>query len=68
MTFAEFLAAEGRGALSRVQYATRISRPTLVRARDGKPVTPAIAAAISLATDGLVPVKLLERGSAEAAA
>lgn len=62
MTFAEWLEREGRGAMTRVHHATRISYPTLAKAKKGDPMTPALAKAISGATRGEVSVDTLERG------
>lgn len=68
MTFSEYLEQRGRGELTRIQYATRISYPTLLRAKAGKPMTPAHARAVSEAAGGEVSAELLERGTNGAAA
>lgn len=66
MTFAEWLEKEGRGSLTRVHHASRVSYPTLAKAKRGGPMIPSIATAISAATGGEVTVEDLERGTPDA--
>lgn len=62
MTLAEWLKQEGRGALSRLHYDSRVSLPTLRTARDGYRVKMDVAVAISQATQGAVSVASLTSG------
>jgi hypothetical protein len=75
VTFAEWLEAEGRGAMARVHRETHLSYPTLYKAKDGEPVAPTTAKLISdacrrigRATRGSVSKKLLEKGTKPAQA
>lgn len=65
MRFSEYLEREGRGTLTRLQYATRISYPTLLKAKRGGSLSPAHAKLLSDATGGEVPAELLESGDSE---
>jgi hypothetical protein len=56
MNFPEWIKREGKGALSRVMYDSRVSYMTVLRARDGHRVKIDIARKLSRATGGEVSV------------